>query len=527
MVQCLGENNVTSKIEEEPEAAIILLELTNALETLKRELEKVEITEKELYDKTSSKYSDANQQLIRCNAKNNHESAQSEITEFNTHQHIDSTFANDVQKLIKRRVLGTNLPKFSGDVAEWPSFLITYRRTSSECQFSNRENVQRLQDCLEGAARKCVCRTLATGDAERVILVLKEHYGNAEVILKQLHSDIAALTTSKSFRVFSNLVETFTGIIKSFEEGADTHVQKSILKSLINNLPNCLRTQWTDYVNKKNIHLPNFKTFLDWFNNQINHNSLVAHGDPDTQRKRKEREQLVQIKVFRNQPNSFGDLMKNGHCRMCYLNQHGLLHCGEFIKAKVNTMWDMANRTHSCYCCISKHCGMIQSCTKRYQEPKKSATMVTQEKSILKMMLVQIRGPKATVNAIAFIDHSSNVTLLDSGLAAEIGLIGERTLICCKWAAGISKNVSAKISKNFESHPVYTITNIRTMDDLELSLQHINTTEIFKQFPFVHHTDPAGVCSVRSFILIGRDNCALIVSEDIIHVEVQYFQRLK
>jgi hypothetical protein len=39
---------------------------------------------------------------------------------------------------------------------------------------------------------------------------------------------------------------------------------------------------------------------------------------------------------------------------------------------------------------------------------------------ILKMMSVQIRGPKATANVVAFIDditiYNSNITLLDSGL---------------------------------------------------------------------------------------------------------------
>jgi hypothetical protein len=48
-----------------------------------------------------------------------------------------------------------------------------------------------------------------------------------------------------------------------------------------------------------------------------------------------------------------------------------------------------------------------------------------ERKVILKMMSVQIRGPKATANVVAFIDDGSNITLLDSGLAAEIGLNGE------------------------------------------------------------------------------------------------------
>jgi hypothetical protein len=40
----------------------------------------------------------------------------------------------------------------------------------------------------------------------------------------------------------------------------------------------------------------------------------------------------------------------------------------------------------------------------------------TKKKNILKMMSVQIRGPKATANVVAFIDDGSNITILDCGL---------------------------------------------------------------------------------------------------------------
>jgi hypothetical protein len=102
---------------------------------------------------------------------------QSEITELNNYQRVDSTVTTDVNKLITRQVLGTSLPKFSGDVAQWPSFLATYRRTTDECQFSSGENMQRLRDCL-GTARKCVNVISLTDETGRVIIKLKQNFGN-------------------------------------------------------------------------------------------------------------------------------------------------------------------------------------------------------------------------------------------------------------------------------------------------------------------------------------------------------------
>jgi hypothetical protein len=34
----------------------------------------------------------------------------------------DKTYLNDVSKLLGRQALGIDLPKFSGDVKEWPTF---------------------------------------------------------------------------------------------------------------------------------------------------------------------------------------------------------------------------------------------------------------------------------------------------------------------------------------------------------------------------------------------------------------------
>jgi hypothetical protein len=43
--------------------------------------------------------------------------------------------------LLTRQVLGKSLPKISGNLAQWPSFLATYRRTTDECQLSSVENI--------------------------------------------------------------------------------------------------------------------------------------------------------------------------------------------------------------------------------------------------------------------------------------------------------------------------------------------------------------------------------------------------
>jgi hypothetical protein len=62
--------------------------------------------------------------------------------------------------------------------------------------------------------------------------------------------------------------------------------------------------------------------------------------------------------------------------------------------------------------------------------------------------------------------------------------------------------------------------NIRTIENLELPVQHINTKQLIKQYSYVRQADLKGLSAIRPLLLIGQDNCALIVSKDVIQVEV-------
>jgi hypothetical protein len=80
--------------------------------------------------------------------------------------------------LLARQILGLDLPKFSSEAREWPSFLTTKRRTTGDFQFTESENMERMRKSLEGKARQYVKMVLLTNNAERVIEILQRRYGN-------------------------------------------------------------------------------------------------------------------------------------------------------------------------------------------------------------------------------------------------------------------------------------------------------------------------------------------------------------
>jgi hypothetical protein len=85
----------------------------------------------------------------------------------------DETHLNDVSKLLARQVLGIDLPKFSGDVKEWPNFITTYRRTTKDGDFLESKNMDRLRECILGPARNCVRMIFLTNNAEKLLRCLK------------------------------------------------------------------------------------------------------------------------------------------------------------------------------------------------------------------------------------------------------------------------------------------------------------------------------------------------------------------
>jgi hypothetical protein len=80
---------------------------------------------------------------------------------------------DDVSKLLVRQVLGTDLPKFSGDAKECSTFINTYRRTTADCGFFESENMKQLRKCLNEPARNCV---------RMVLLILLTQYQGGECV---------------------------------------------------------------------------------------------------------------------------------------------------------------------------------------------------------------------------------------------------------------------------------------------------------------------------------------------------------
>jgi hypothetical protein len=59
------------------------------------------------------------------------------------------------------------------------------------------------------------------------------------------------------------------------------------------------------------------------------------------------------------------------------------------------------------------------------------------------------------------------------------------------------------------------MTNIRTMENLDLLVQKFNVTNLSVKYPYIDQTEKIGLSGVRPLLLIGQD---LIVAKKVIQV---------
>lgn len=96
--------------------------------------------------------------------------------------------------LLSRISTPKELPLFFGDPMEWLSFKNAYEESTKICNFSEKENLWRLRKCLRGSAKEALSALLiSTTSPEIVMSTLELQYGNPDVIITRILSDVKKL----------------------------------------------------------------------------------------------------------------------------------------------------------------------------------------------------------------------------------------------------------------------------------------------------------------------------------------------
>ncbi|CAG9814728.1 unnamed protein product [Phaedon cochleariae] len=96
----------------------------------------------------------------------------------------------DITHLLARQNIDKDLPIFSGNIREWPSFYNQYISTTKVLGSSDDENLCRLRKCLKGDARRAVEGLLLSSlSIQSVIQILQNRFGRPDLIVRSLVQD--------------------------------------------------------------------------------------------------------------------------------------------------------------------------------------------------------------------------------------------------------------------------------------------------------------------------------------------------
>ena len=129
------------------------------------------------------------------------------------------------------------LPKFSGNVKDWPLFLAVFTRTTKLASIDGITNVGRLTKALEGEARAMVLDQLTFGlSPENIIETLKQRYGREEEVLRTLSTDLLALPPltglkDPRFESLTIALKTYVAQLKSL--GMASELSNNYLESML------------------------------------------------------------------------------------------------------------------------------------------------------------------------------------------------------------------------------------------------------------------------------------------------------
>lgn len=463
-------------------------------------------------------------------------------------------------QLAARQAVSKDLPDFNGNPEDWPLFLSMFNSSTQMCGFSNEENMLRLRKCLKGKALEAVrCRLLHPSNVVSVMTTLKMLFGRPEAIVHAVTKKIRALPSPNIDKLetivnFALNVENLCATIQACEV-SDFIYNASLRFELIDRLPSALKLDWAKF--SRNNTSPNLLEFNTWLYSLAEDASavmLTTGNNPNVRGSRKEGFLNVHAELDTAQTNELPDsfIKQTNNCITCKGNCASVSKCKRFLELSYDSRWATVRefklcrkclRRHNGPCRLQKQCGrngctylhhpLLHSGDKRRSDDSPTTELVhetqgTEETArscnthhkktgevLLKIIPVVLYGPSRTVRTYAFVDDGSELTLLEQGLADELGVSGPKKPLCLRWTGNqtriesSSQTVRLEMSSTANQKRKYVLSNICTVQDLSLRPQTLSYEEIQQK-----HRHLAGL-PIESYndatprILIGLDYAKL------------------
>ncbi|XP_055622739.1 uncharacterized protein LOC129766247 [Toxorhynchites rutilus septentrionalis] len=464
------------------------------------------------------------------------------------------------KQLAARQAISKELPTFSGNPEEWPLFLSSFNSTTAICGFSDAENIIRLQKCLRGRAYEAVkSRLMHPANVVGVITTLKMLFGQPEAIVHTLIAKINSLPALREDKLetlvnFAVSVDNFCATVDACE--LEEHLYNvSLMHQLVSKLPSSIKLNWAQY--RQTLPAVNLASFSHWLYSLAEAASAITIPNDigDIRTTRSENRGNKKGNTFVNshsedvspetysQKSSFVRTASEG-CMICKGMCKSICKCKRFLEMSRDSRWAVVREYGLCRRCLRRHYGGCQArlcgkngCQFKHHEllhndekkppnaevveaitPQSSSSsnhqgchthQVKSSRTLFRYLPVRLHGKHGSICTFAFLDDGSSLTLVDSDLADELRLEGEVKPLCLHWTGGTQRQEETSRVVSFEvagirdeSHK-FSLTGVRTVNELLLPPQTLNIEELSRLYPHLRNLPILSYEAVRPRILIG------------------------
>ncbi|XP_026330065.1 uncharacterized protein LOC113237670 isoform X2 [Hyposmocoma kahamanoa] len=341
---------------------------------------------------------------------------------------------------------------------------------------------------------------------------------------------------------FASKIINVTATLKALNRPHYLH-NAEIVRAVVEKLPSALRYRYYDFAAEQPEYQPDLVTLTEFMQRTAARCGSYAPVENTPVEDRREPAGRRPMKSYHTQIAKPAAHEQVTTCPICDKTGHHAAQCDEMKTADVAARWDIARKHRLCFRCLrtrkfrhtckNKRCG-IDGCeymhhsllhgTPPSSKEKKEAPasfVVASAKdrsnttALLKVLPVQVRGPKGTCNALALLDDGSTCSLIEAALARRIGAAGTPAPFYIEGVAGTRINVcesqQVRISLRGRDTNEHTIT-ARTMNNLKLSPQAV-PRNVIRACPHLHDLEEHLIYEEGSpTILLGQDNWHLLLT---------------
>ncbi|XP_055585344.1 uncharacterized protein LOC129738178 [Uranotaenia lowii] len=461
------------------------------------------------------------------------------------------------QQLNARQSLARELPRFSGDPADWPMFIANFEYTTAACGFTDGENMVRLQKCLCGSALETVRSQLVYPAAvPQVIEELRFRFGRPEVLINSLLNQIRSLPAIRSDKLeglveFGLAVKALCGHIEAANELSHLF-NPQLIQELVAKLPSEQRMLWAAH--RRNLQTVNLRTFSDYMATVARDATSVIVYEPEGKKissREVTRDKFRSRAFINSHSNDVAGCSENTprirelDCGSCGEPGHRLRECETFKDLPIDERWRRVRALNLCQVCLYGHgrrpCRItnrcnIDGCQNRHhallhskkvssdnqqvQHVENHAHRHTNGSTLFRIIPVTVHGAQSVVETYAFLDEGSDLTLVEEGLVKQLEVSGIHQPLCLHWTGNTSRleqnsmKVDLDISGKSQQKR-FKITNARTVSTLNLPRQSFDVKEAVNRYTHLMGLPLTGYRNATPTILIGIDNLQLALPLEI------------